>query len=106
MNRDQQRLNRQLDLLGQKLPRWAGRSLQWLRKPSSRWVRLPAGVLLILGGVFSILPLLGLWMLPMGMLLLVQDVPFLRRPTRRCLTCIEYRWRQRKRRRRQDRAKN
>jgi len=101
VNRDQQRLNHQLDRLGQKLPRWAARSLQWLRKPSSRWVRLPAGFLLVLGGIFSILPLLGLWMLPLGLLLLVQDVPFLRRPTRQALTCIERRWRRHKRRRRQ-----
>jgi hypothetical protein len=101
VNRDQQRLNHQLDRLGQKLPSWAARSLQWLRKPSSRWVRLPAGFLLVLGGIFSILPLLGLWMLPLGLLLLVQDVPFLRRPTRQALTCIERRWRRYKRRRRQ-----
>ncbi|MBB5358206.1 hypothetical protein HDE76_001412 [Rhodanobacter sp. ANJX3] len=101
MNRDQQRLNHQLDRLGQKLPSWAARSLQWLRKSSSRWVRLPAGFLLVLGGIFSILPVLGLWMLPLGLLLLVQDVPFLRRPTRQALTCIERRWRRHKRRRRQ-----
>nr|WP_255481501.1 hypothetical protein [Rhodanobacter sp. ANJX3] len=83
------------------MPSWAARSLQWLRKSSSRWVRLPAGFLLVLGGIFSILPVLGLWMLPLGLLLLVQDVPFLRRPTRQALTCIERRWRRHKRRRRQ-----
>ncbi len=104
MNRDQQRLNQQLDRLGHKLPRWAGRSLRWLRKPSSRWVRLPAGLLLIVGGIFSILPLLGLWMLPLGLMLLVQDVPFLRRPTRRALTGMEHRWRRHKRRQHQARA--
>jgi len=54
VNRDQQRLNHELDRLGQKLPSWAARSLKWLRKPSSRWVRLPAGFLLVLGGIFSI----------------------------------------------------
>jgi hypothetical protein len=37
-------------------------------------------VLLLLGGVFSILPGLGLWMLPLGLLLLAADVPFLRKP--------------------------
>jgi hypothetical protein len=100
VKRDQQRLNRQLDRLGRKLPRWAGRSLRWLRRPSSRWVRIPAGVLLVLGGVFSILPLLGLWMLPLGLLLLAQDVPVLRRPTRRLIICVERRWRRHRRRNR------
>jgi hypothetical protein len=43
-------------------------------------VRIPVGVLFILGGVFSILPGLGIWMLPLGLLLMASDVPFLRRP--------------------------
>ena len=38
------------------------------------------GILLMLGGIFSILPLLGLWMLPLGLLLIAYDVPFLRKP--------------------------
>jgi len=104
VNRDQQRLNHQLDRLSRKLPSWASRSLKWLRKPSSRWLRIPLGLLLVLGGVFSILPLLGLWMLPLGLLLLVQDVPFLRRPTRRGLVCVERRWQRRKRRQRQSKT--
>lgn len=74
--------------------------MRWLREPSSRWIRIPAGLLLISGGIFSILPLLGLWMLPLGLLLLAQDLPFLRRPTRRALLWMERRWVRWKRRRR------
>ena len=48
--------------------------MRWLRQPSARWVRIPAGLLLIVGGVFSILPVLGLWMLPLGVVLLAEDV--------------------------------
>jgi hypothetical protein len=55
-------------------------------------------LLLVLGGIFSVLPLLGLWMLPLDLLLLVQDLPFLRRPTRRVLTCIKRCWHRCKRR--------
>jgi hypothetical protein len=44
-------------------------------------VRIPAGLLLIAGGVFAILPLLGLWMLPLGLVLLAEDIPPLRRGT-------------------------
>ncbi len=92
VNKDEERLNRQLDRIERQLPPGIGRCIRWLREPSSRWVRIPVGVLLVAGGIFSILPLLGLWMLPLGLLLLAQDLPFLRRPMRRALLCIERRW--------------
>jgi hypothetical protein len=38
------------------------------------------------------LPLLGLWMLPLGLLLLAEDLPFLRRPMLRTLLWVERRW--------------
>jgi hypothetical protein len=66
-------------------------AITWLRRPSSRWARIPAGVLFVIGGVFSILPVLGLWMLPVGLVLLAEDVPPLRRLTDRCLRWIERR---------------
>jgi hypothetical protein len=75
-NKDQQRLNRQFDRLNDHLPRVVGQRIAWLRKPSSRWVRLPIGILLIIASVFSFLPVLGLWMLPLGLMLLAVDVPF------------------------------
>lgn len=48
--------------------------MHWLRKPSARWVRIPIGALLLQDGVFSIVSLPGLWMLPLE-LLLAQDIP-------------------------------
>jgi hypothetical protein len=66
--------------LEQEVPERLGRMLRWLRHPASRLIRIPVGVLFILGGVFSILPGLGIWMLPLGLLLMASDVPFLRRP--------------------------
>jgi hypothetical protein len=59
---------------------WAVRNL---RHPHARWLRLPASVLLVLGGMFSILPFLGIWMLPLGLLLIAYDVAFLREPVGR-----------------------
>lgn len=94
---EEHRLNRMLDRLERQLPGWVARPLRWLRAPGLRWLRILLGLLLILGGVFSILPLLGLWMLPLGLLLLAQDIPFLRRPTRRFLLWVERRYVQRKR---------
>lgn len=102
MSRDQQRLDRQLDRFSRRLPDGVARVLRWLRRPSSRWVRIPAGLALIVGGIFSFLPVLGLWMLPLGLLLLAQDLPFLRRPMRHMLVWAQTRitrWKRRRRKR-------
>ena len=80
-----------------KLPAKPARFVAWLRKPSSRLVRIPLAILLILGGIFSFLPVLGLWMLPLGLLLFAQDVPFLQKPTAQLLGWIERKWLERER---------
>ncbi len=76
------------------------RILRRLRAPEATWVRVPVGFLLILGGVFSFLPVLGIWMLPLGLVLLAYDVPFLKPPIGRALVWGERRWKEWKRRRR------
>ena len=58
---------------------------RWLRKPASRWARIPTGILLIFGGFLGMLPFLGFWMLPLGLMLLADDVPPLRRARDRAL---------------------
>lgn len=45
--------------------------------PDSR-ARMPVAVGLILGGMLGFLPILGFWMLPLGLLLLAIDLPALR----------------------------
>src|SRR4051794_14628962 len=69
--------------LEHEVPGKVARVLRSVRHPRARWIRIPAGVLLILGGIFSILPLLGMWMLPLGLLLIAYDVPVLRAPVGR-----------------------
>jgi len=54
--------------------------------------------LLIVGGIFSFLPVLGLWMLLLGLLLFAQDVPILQKPMARMLGWIECKWMERQRR--------
>lgn len=79
--------------------------MAWLRKPSSRWVRIPIGLLLIVAGLLGIvLPVLGFWMVIPGLLLLALDVPFLRLPVRVAIVRSHYalhrlrqRWRSRHR---------
>jgi hypothetical protein len=78
-----------LDRLVAHLPKFIQPVIRWLRLPSARWVRLPAAALLIVGGIFSILPFLGIWMLPLGIVLMAEDVPFFRRITDRGLDWVE-----------------
>jgi len=80
-----------------KLPPRPAAFVRWLRKPSSRLVRIPLALLLVVGGVFSFLPILGLWMLPLGLLLIAQDVPFLQKPLAAMLGWIERKWMERRR---------
>src|SRR5712675_2042906 len=68
------------------------RFVGWLRKPSSRYARIPLAILLIAGGIFSILPVLGLWMLPLGLVLFAQDVPMLQKPIAKMLGWIRRKW--------------
>ena len=82
---------RRLELLVRRLPPRFQDMIRRLREPSARWLRIPVGVLLIVGSIFSILPILGLWMLPLGVVLLAEDVPLLRRGTGRVLAWIERR---------------
>jgi hypothetical protein len=89
---DVRRLHRRFDRLERQLPGAAARTMRRLREPDARWVRLPAGVALVFGGLLSVLPVLGIWMLPLGLLLLAQDVPVLRRPMSRAMIWGERRW--------------
>lgn len=76
----------------ERLPVVCARCSRWLRKPSSWMVRYPVAVFLVFGGVFSFLPLLGLWMLPLGLLLIAVDLPPLRPPLARMLHWLERKW--------------
>lgn len=84
--------DRRVDALSAKLPDRLRRALDWLREPSRFWIRLVAAVLFMLGGVFAILPVLGLWMLPVGLALLSQDVPALKIPLEHSARWIERTW--------------
>jgi hypothetical protein len=75
-----------------KLPPKPAKFIGWLRKPSSQVVRIPVAILLVAGGALSFLPILGLWMLPLGLVLIAQDVPLLEKPTALSLGWIERKW--------------
>jgi len=75
--KNRERLRRQFEAIAAKLP-VTGRTMRAFLAPSYVWIRLPLALLLIAGGVFGFLPVLGIWMLPLGLLLLAIDVPLIR----------------------------
>ena len=82
------RLNRELDRLQPHLPGWGVRWLRRIRGRAATVVRIPVGIVLILAGFVGFLPILGFWMIPLGLALLALDVPFLRGPLARVLAWI------------------
>jgi len=44
-----------------------------VRVPQSRSLRVSLGVALVIGGIFGFLPILGFWMIPLGLLVLSID---------------------------------
>jgi hypothetical protein len=80
-----------LEKLIDRLPPRLNAAVRFLRRPSGVWLRIPAGLLLIVGSVFSFLPILGIWMLPFGLALLAEDIPMLKSWRTRVLDWIERR---------------
>jgi 4-alpha-glucanotransferase len=97
---DKDELDRILDRYQEKMPGWMARFVAWIRKPELRILRIVSGVLLVLLGLVGFLPILGFWMVPLGLVLLAQDVSVLRRPVVRVIEWGEGKWRARR-----DRAK-
>ncbi len=61
------------------------------RLPRSRGVRITIGVLLCIGGVLGFLPILGFWMVPLGLLVLSYEFAAVRRFRRRTVVWWERR---------------
>jgi hypothetical protein len=59
--------------------------------PASRIGRIAFGVGLIFGGFLGFLPILGFWMIPLGLLVLSQDLGIVRRWRRRMAVRFERR---------------
>jgi hypothetical protein len=66
--------------------------------PRSRAGRIGLGSALMVGGTLGFLPILGFWMVPLGFLILSNDIPFVRRQRRKLAI-----WWERRRRARNER---
>jgi hypothetical protein len=75
--KQERRLKRQIAALTDNLP-WARDRVERLLDDRMRLVRVPVGVAFVFGGFVGFLPVLGFWMLPLGLLLLAIDLPALR----------------------------
>lgn len=51
--------------------------------PRSRVGRIATGSALVVGGTLGFLPILGFWMIPLGLIVLSHDLPAVRRRRRR-----------------------
>ena len=65
--------------LKRKVARIAFNTLKWGRDHVPPGVRTLIGVLLMVGGVFGFLPILGFWMFPLGLAFVALDFPPARR---------------------------
>ena len=63
--------------------------------PRNKSARIALGSALLLGGTLGFLPVVGFWMIPLGLMVLGQDIPAVRRFHRR-MTVRFGRWRQRR----------
>ncbi|MEP3108621.1 MAG: hypothetical protein ABJO54_16285 [Hyphomicrobiales bacterium] len=59
--------------------KFAGRSFNL---PRSQISRVSLGALFVVGGLLGFLPIVGFWMIPVGLLILSYDIPVIRRRTR------------------------
>lgn len=85
-------LDEHLERFEQRLPSWAASFVRWLRKPGTRWVRLPLGIVLILAGIVGFLPILGFWMVPLGLIIVAKDFPPMQPALVRFLDWVERKW--------------
>jgi hypothetical protein len=56
-----------------------------IKLPRSRALRIAIGVVLIIFGIFGFLPILGFWMIPLGLLVLSYEFATVRRWRRRLI---------------------
>ena len=64
-----------------------------LKTSENHWLRKTVGMLLVIGGLLGFLPVLGFWMVPLGVALLAVDYPIVRRMWRRTVVWWGRRWR-------------
>jgi len=60
--------------------------------PKSRWARIVIGALLVIFGLVGFLPVVGFWMIPVGLTILSIDIPVVRRFTAKAGAVLKRWW--------------
>ncbi len=65
--------------LRHRIAEYTYRTLRWGRNHVPPGMRTVIGILFMIGGIFGFLPILGFWMLPLGVAFVLLDIPPARR---------------------------
>ena len=66
------------DALRRRIAGYIYRTLRWGRDHVPPGIRTVVGALFMVGGVFGFLPIVGFWMLPLGVAFIALDIPWTR----------------------------
>jgi hypothetical protein len=72
--------------MGTLLQKFVQRHFHRLKTHPNPWLRKTIGILFVIGGLFGFLPVLGYWMIPVGLALLAVDWPWARRLSRQLIS--------------------
>ena len=65
--------------LKRRIADWTYRLMHWCNDNVPPGIRTLVGILFMIGGIFGFLPVLGFWMLPLGIAFVALDIPPARR---------------------------
>jgi hypothetical protein len=90
-DRDKRRLERQFAALSRRFPVLAP-MLPVVRGRPGIVLRVPLGLFFIAGGLLFVLPFFGLWMVPLGIMILAVDLPILQPAVSAAIIRLRRRW--------------
>jgi hypothetical protein len=90
-DRHRRRLDRQFRAIERRFP-VLRRPIAAIETRPGVLFRVPLAILLLAGGVLGFLPVLGFWMIPLGLLLLAVDLPLLRPGVTSAIIRARRRW--------------
>jgi hypothetical protein len=89
----QSRLDKAYEALGRHAPASFSRVLRWIRKRRGRKARLAMGAALVgLGVLGPVLPVAGVWMIPIGLLLIAEGMPTMQEHVAELPLWLERQW--------------
>ena len=91
---DKQELKEAVEQVEAEVPGKARRFIEWVFSDKARIYRIPIALAMIAVGIFlPYLPIVGIEDVPLGLMLLAYDIPFLRKPMAKMVKYLVARWR-------------